>query len=177
MSEQTCVHHWLCGQMVGGLTPGVCKRCGAERVFRYEEPGFDIGIDLPGSQRGASWRELATARKERRDRDAVASKTGGAASANNRRQEVLDRMEARRARVLELAKQGHGPGESAELLGLARATVAHDWAALREQGRLAIPKAPGKRRRAWGSISADEGRAAAVALIEEERAALRGGAA
>lgn len=36
-----CVHHWLLGEPVGNQIPGLCKRCGARRVYSNSIEGTD----------------------------------------------------------------------------------------------------------------------------------------
>lgn len=36
-----CTHHWLLGDPVGGVIPGRCKRCHAERPFPAHPEGTD----------------------------------------------------------------------------------------------------------------------------------------
>ncbi|MGE3075966.1 MAG: hypothetical protein AB7N24_08775 [Dehalococcoidia bacterium] len=31
--EHVCIHHWMLGSPVSGMTPGTCRDCGATREF------------------------------------------------------------------------------------------------------------------------------------------------
>ena len=60
MTNQTCVHSWLCGEAVDGKVPAVCKRCGAKMEF---EALLDLRFfcrNYPATQ--ADMRELEGAR-------------------------------------------------------------------------------------------------------------------
>lgn len=37
----TCVHHWVLSEPIGNQIPGLCKRCGARRVYSGSIDGTD----------------------------------------------------------------------------------------------------------------------------------------
>lgn len=53
--ETACRHHWLIEVPNGPTSRGVCKRCGAERVFRNSSEDYIWDHDALASQSGR-WR-------------------------------------------------------------------------------------------------------------------------
>lgn len=41
-----CVHHWLIAEPNGRTSPGVCKRCGAKKVFYNSSPDWNPSGDI-----------------------------------------------------------------------------------------------------------------------------------
>jgi hypothetical protein len=49
-----CIHHWMCDEPRGPLTPAHCRRCGESRTFK--RPEVNMG-DLALAQRRAREQE------------------------------------------------------------------------------------------------------------------------
>lgn len=46
--KQTCTHHWMLGDSSGGIVPGACKKCGAERTFEATVVEFNSRVSGNG---------------------------------------------------------------------------------------------------------------------------------